>query len=180
MPLDIYLLSSTDTFREKRKQLGVNLREKRIRDLLSSINIISHRRFYECEELEETIRLYSEEKSETVEFGVVDKFQILGDPVDWIEKISTYFKDSGLITKTKGYVSSQQTRNLKEEVRKLRDSLGEGEQQEIEDVCFGTKVMVNDGVWSRFWDALEYSVDLSKKYDLFLYIPTLAAALSKE
>jgi len=178
MPLDIYLLCFPDTFREKRKQLGVDLREQRIRDMVGSINVIYHRGFYEYEGLEEKIPLYSEEKQEIVEFGVVDKVQISGDPVDWIEKIYPYFKEKGIITKTKGYISPKS--NFKEDVRKLRDSIGEGEQQELEDICLGTKIMVNDGVWSRFWDALEYLVDLSQKYDLPLYIPTLAAALAKE
>ncbi|MEM3697068.1 MAG: hypothetical protein QXQ94_06165 [Candidatus Bathyarchaeia archaeon] len=180
MPLEIYLLSYPDSVQEKRRQLGVDVREKRIRDLISCINIISHRKFYEHEGLPNAIPLYSQDKGDTVNFDVVDKIQILGDPVDWIEKISASFKELGIITKTKSYISPQQNINLTEEVRKLRSSIGEGERQEVEDICFGTKIRVQDGVWSQFWDALEYFIDVSQKYDLFLYIPTLAAALAKE
>ena len=179
MPLDIHLLCPPDKFQEKRKEVGVSLREKRIRALVSRINIVSHRELYNYEELEEKIRLYSKEEKEIVEFGVVDKIQIPGDPIDWIEKIAPPLIESGLIEKTKCYVSPQEINRLKEIINNVRQSIGEGEQKEIEEERFGVKVTVKEGIWSRFWDALEYCVDLCSAHDLFLYIPTLEAFFEK-
>jgi len=174
MPLEIYLLSSIDTFQEKRKMLRIDLREERIRDLVSRVNIMSHRKFYDYEELEEKISVYLAGKNGTAEFGIVDKIEISGEPINWIEKIISRLKESGIIAKTKSYIEPQEVDRFEELARELRVSIGEGKEEEIEDIRYGVRIVVKEGAWSRFWDWLEYLLNLCKKYELYLYIPTLA------
>jgi hypothetical protein len=174
MPLEIYLLSSIDKLQEKREKLHVNLREKRAHDLISQVNLMSRRQFYTYDKLDDKIQVYSVEKKELMDLGVVDKIVLAGHSIDWIEKIIPTLRDSGIIAKTKSYVEPQEIERFEKIIKQLRSEIGEGEVKEIEDFRYGKKVLVREGAWSGFWDWMEYLLDISRKCELYMLIPTFA------
>ena len=177
--LTIYLLDDLDKFEAKRKELGINLREEHMRDLISRINAVSHRSFIESPELEEHIKIFMFDKDSLVDCGVVDKIEAEGDPIDWLEKIVPYLVDLGLIRKNKYYLSSEETSTLLTKLHEIREKIGEGEESEVNGERYGLRVKITEGKWSIFWDALEYCVKTCSRFSLFLYILLLETFFEK-
>ena len=177
--LDICLLDLLDKFKEKRKKLGVDLREEHIQNLISRVNVISHRTFIEFQKLHEQRKIFVPEKDSFIDFGVVDQIEIDGDPIDWLEKIVPYLVELGLIYKTKCYVSPEETTVLLPKLPDMRGKIGEGEEQEVNEERYGVRVKTREGKWSGFWDALEYCVRISSRFNLFIYIPLLETFFEK-